>query len=420
MKTSTRKHVRALLLACGTCLTSPAFAETNLTFGTLFSELDGYDSLQYGLAARQTVGTLNAAGSAAVRYGHEVLGLDEAGPLARGLYTATAYHALLRFHWANSLYFGHEGSHFARAHHFGMREHYFRDSETGERLSNWDAYQNIFLNLEVGGPAVSSGEIDDDEHYGEHGIMGTAAGLNWQMDYSEHWLRQAWSFQDKDAFDAPEFFMNRLHFMGYATGDIIRREDGNTSGDVFKWARYMEEKGFSDENTLEKVAAYSAVANLLSPGFWHAAGAVGAYIGSGVTETGSALKTTAVGSYGWDIPHYLNRSSMTVAPTLYWVPETTGAKDTFLFGAGLELPVIGEADPELRLSATGRHGSISFDTTLALADGGAYAEASVNYHLDDNFALNLGGALGRGETLGQARQMPASDAAAWAGGQFSF
>ena len=42
-----------LLLACGTCLASPALAETNLTFGTLLSELDGYDSPQYGLAARQ-------------------------------------------------------------------------------------------------------------------------------------------------------------------------------------------------------------------------------------------------------------------------------------------------------------------------------------------------------------------------------
>lgn len=420
MRTRTRKRFRALLLACGTCLASPALAETNLTFGTLLSELDGYDSPQYGLAARQAVGTLNAAGSAAVRYGHEALGLDEAGPLARGLYTATAYQALLRFQWANSLYFGHEGSHFARAHHFGLGEHYFRDTETGERLSGWDAYRNIFLNLEVGGPAVSSGHIDHDQDYDENGIMATAVGLNWQMDYSEHWLRQALSFQDKDAFDAPEFFMNRLYFMGYATGDILRRKDGDTTGDVFKWARHMESEGFSGDNTLEKVAAYSAIANVLSPQFWNAAGSIGTYIANGDAGSDFALTETSAGSYGWDIPHYLNRSSMTVAPTFYWAPKTSKPDEALLFGAGIELPVLGEADPELRLSATGRHEKISYDTTLALGGAGAYTEASVNYHLGDNFALNFGGALGRGETLGQARQMPAEDAAAWAGVQFNF
>lgn len=422
MRTRTRKRFRALLLACGTCLASPAVAETNLSFGTLMSEIDGFSSPRYGLAAQQVVGTMNAAGSAAVRYGHEALSLDEAGPLARGLYTLTAYQALVRFHWANSIYFGHEGSHFATAHQFGLDEHYFRDDESGERLSNFDAYRNIFLNMEVGGPAVSSGSIlhEQDENYRKAGIMATTSGVNWQIDYSERWLREALAFGGKDAFDAPEFVMNRLYFTSYALGDILRKDSGDTTGDFQKWARHMEEKGHSGSDTLEKAAALSFASNLLSPQLWSAAHSVGKYIVNGETRGYVGTSTGSDSSFTWDVPHFLNASSMTLAPTAYWSPGLQDDRYRLSLGAGLEVPAFGEADPELRLSATGRWDQLSYDTTLALGQDGAYSEASMNYHLTDGLALNLGAAIGRGETLQQSRDMPAADAATWAGIQFNF
>jgi hypothetical protein len=378
----------------------------------------------YTYISRDTVQSLNEAGSSLTEAGHHALNLDEAGSLARLGYAFTAGQINSRFQWANSLFFGHEGSHFQHAHRFGFNEHSFVSDDTGDEISYWDAYWRIFTKGEVGGPAQSSGSNVDWDLYASEGIEASLAGLNWQMGHSENWIRDAAEPGAKNAFDSTDFFLNRMYLTAYAYGDAQRyKKTGDQGGDVYKYAKHLT-SATDAPDTLKDIAVYGLAASLLSPVFWQSAGAINEYVANGTTDFNMRFYPTNVGGVTWDIPQFMNKDAFTVAPTIYLnaAPSLSGSvgAEKLLVSASYETAVIGETDPEMRVTVTGNWGSLGADVGVSGNSEGRFLEAEAYYNFTESFAVNAGAAISDGTTLRGKRNMPTSDNAAWAGVRFSF
>jgi len=416
-----RGAAAGLVLAATSAFATQAEAEASLTFSTLLIDADQKRYETFGYAAGEVVGSLSSVGAEMARLGHDHLGLQTGTSAQRAIYMATAFQALARFQWASSLVFGHEFSHFATADQLGYTEHYFEDLDTYEKIDVHEAFLRTFLRLDVNGVAVSD-HVGTGETRGDR-VMSATAGLNWQMNHSEAWLRKALTYAKKDSFDAPEFLLNRAYLTSYAFGDVVRSRDNGILGDVERWSRNMEAKaGVSD--AARKAAGWGLAANLLSPGFWSSSGAIGGYITRGNAVVDPFSCSTSLGSLTWDIPQYLNADSMTVAPIAYLTADPSlgsvlGA-DAVAFGAGLEIPVVGDDPMEARLTATGRWVDLEVDLGIAGSEAGVFVEAAASYSLTENVAFTAGAALAEGDTLRAERNFPFGSTSAWAGLRIRF
>lgn len=375
--------------------------------------------------ANDTVSSLNDAGSALTVKAHEALNMEEASPFGRFGFALTVGQINTRFHHANSIFFGHEFAHFQNAHRFGITDHYFVDDGTGEEISHAQAYWNIFATGAVGGPATSRshGSFDHDLH-AEEGILSTLGGPNWQMRYTEDWIRSASKPRGKTVFDTTDFLINRTHMTAYANLDRRKTaEDGSSSGDLYKFARHVEPDR-NPEDVLTDMTLYGTAATLISPMFWQSAYGASDYVLTGKTDFEIDYYQTRLGGVLWDVPQFLNPGGYTFAPTLYFKPEGNLAKsigaDDLLLSASYETAVMGEVDPELRLTVTGNWGAFRTDLGISGGSGGQFLEAEAGYIMNDAFSLNIGTALTKGSTLRGTRNMPTGDSATWAGVQFSF
>lgn len=406
------------------CVNSTS-AETTISVSNLIMDYKDKDYRTYGYLAQEIVSSGNSLAAWLGRKGYEGLNLKERSSGARWVYLATALQLQVRVQWANALYFGHEFSHFATAHQFGRDEHFFRDTKNGEEIKYGKAYLAIVKGGQVGGAAVSRGVLDpvQQERHSHEGIMSTTAGLNWQMNYSEKWVRQHYAFGKKDFFDAPDYFLNRSYLSAYAFGDKKRSKNGRVKGDVLKWAEHVEANNPDEAGALGKAATYSLVANLLSPSYWTAANSFNNFIASGETKLNNPVLDRG-SSLTWDLPQYLNRNSMTIAPTVYWRPAGNAVSklgaDNILLGTSIEVPVIGEDENEIQVSVTGKWQDFDADFSVTKSGDGHFAEIGLAYNVNNNLAVTAGAASANGKTLRGSRNFPHGKAAGWFGLRISF
>lgn len=428
------KKATTQLLTVTLLLSAPATAtnaETQITFSSLIDQFESEKHHTYGYFAQELVGSLNSVAAGATRWGHERLGLSDSSPMHRWIYLATAVHLQARLQWANSMYFGHEFSHFSTAHQFGRVNHYFRDAGSGERQSYGDAYLRTILKGHPGGPAVSHGNLSPEQrrkHEAER-ITSTTAGLNWQMNYSERWLRQHLTYGPKDVFDAPDFFMNRAYLAAYAYGDKQRAKkpravgDQGIRGDVEKWAKRMTAQ-HGEKDALEDAFVYGIGATFASPAFWSVNSAIGAYASSGETALPDVFLTTPIGGLTWDVPQYLNLDSMTLAPTIYWQPDEqlTGflGADTIVLGYAREFAVVGQTEDEHRFTLTGQWDRFQADLGVTQSKSGSLTEFEMSFDLNDSIAVTGGAAIADGDTLRGRRNFPFGNHETWVGLRITF
>lgn len=410
------------LFAASVYLSHDASA-AEVTFSTKFIEGEGalFESGTY--VSRDVVTSLNSTSSHLTLGAHNALGMDEASSLSRLGFMLTVGQLNTRAHYANSIMFGHEFSHFQHAHRFGFTEHSFTDDETGEEISNLDAYKNLFFGFSVGGPATSRGQHNHEE-YETEGSSTFTSGLNWQMSYSEDWIRAASRPGTKTSFDSTDFFINRSYVASYANLDRdTLKKTGTSTGDVYKFVQHLDPDGDADK-MLKKITIYGIAANLASPVFWQAAAAPGRYVTTGQTDFEIDYFDTKFGGVTWDVPQYLNNDGFTIAPTFYIKPDAgilndIGVND-LLLSASYETAVMGEADPELRITATGSRGAFQADVGVSYNGDAAFMELDAGYNVSKSMSLNVGAAITKGDTLRGKRNMPTGDSATWANVRFQF
>lgn len=410
--------VTPAIIAIAGITSSAAIAGPTVELNTFM--IGDWDDVQgtYGYAANGIVNTSESVGGSLVMAGHDALSLDDASPLGRLGYLLTAGQLNARAQWATSTLFGHEYAHFQAAHRFGRTEHYFPDNEGG-RLSTAEAYWNVFSTGEVGSPATSTGVGS-----APSGIATSNAGLNWQMNYSESWLRDQMLNNDKTVFDTSNFFLNRIYFSAYFAGAANEAFGSSTSNsDPSKFARHMERK-HGEENALDRATKYAIVANLVSPSFWQVGRSWNAYVLESDRDAPAFEMSFAAGSITWDVPHYLSDDSMTLAPIVYWTPSAEmrefAQADDLTIGVGFESAVMGSASQEARLTIDARWDNITLASTTALGADGAFQEIEAGYAVTENTSFTAGLAKASGDTLRASRNLPGQDAAAWAGVKWTF
>ena len=402
-----------------------AFAGTATVNNLMFQDEED-KWINYTYIAKDQVRSLNESGAFLLAKGSDALGMSDGDPIMRVPYGVLGGLLYYRFSLANSVLLGHEYVHWQHAHRFGFKEHTFIDDDTGDEISRGEAYKRLFLNGEVGGPAASIGRWGDIDHslYSEEGISIDLAGLNWQMSYSEDWIRHNAGPGSKNVFDGIDFFVNRGYAARYAYSDVIRLdEDNDRSGDVYKFAAHLEGADDADE-TLRKLATYGLAANLLSPTYWASIAGVTNYFFTGETAAPDYFFDTSIGGATWDIPQFMNVGSYTLAPTVYIdtsrdIAGSVGA-ERLLLSASVETAVMGEADDELRLSATGRWGAFETDLAISAGGEGQFYEIEAAYNVNDHFAITAGAAVVDGDTLRGNRNMPTGDNAFWLGTRLTF
>ncbi len=294
-----------------------------------------------------------------------------------------------QFQAANAIMFGHEYAHFAMADHIGLRDHYFAKDGGGEEFSFIDGYLSTLFRGGPGGPATSRGSFDPTIPPRER-IAATMAGLNWQMNYSEEWLRGSLVDDGKHVFSWPGFVANRSKTLTYTIGDT--RFEGR-NGDMEKIAAHYEREGFTEDG-LAEVTKYSLAANVLSPAYWNIFQSLNAVSKSDSMQMNDPFFNLGGVRFTWDIPHYLHVDGMTLAPAVYF--DTKAG----VFGAQVEQAVIGEVEDEYTFSARSRYGKTYGGIAYTFnANDSTHVEATVGYDINDHFGIEMKHMVSDGETL---------------------
>jgi hypothetical protein len=411
-----------LLLSCAAAaiISSGAASAGEVTASNLvFTSDEAAFFSTYTYAADDIVGSLNSITETAALWGHDRLGLAESSSGARLGYVLAAGFATGRVQWANSLFFGHEYVHHQNQHRFGLTDHYFTEELTGELISNVDAYKNILLHSEVGGPATSRGEgAVNNALRNAEGNLVSGAGLNWQMRYSNKLVRDAYA-GELSVFRAQDLITNRAYMMLYALGDIDRAKDGGFGGDVYKFASVLATGDETPNDVLDDIVITSAISTALSPGFWGAVGSYSTYVSEAKTMVTPYRLKLGSADLTWDIPNYMNLDSYTVKPTFYLnVPTTTF--DGLTLGLGLESSVIGEEAQEIELFTSFSKGKIGFEGALYVGDEGSAFEYGMTFDVTETVSLKVGGLNQNGDTLAGDRLAPEGNSFIFAGVSVKF
>lgn len=411
----------SIIAALTACLPITALSETTLSINSSYFEKGDLKWEGYTYTARDLVGSLNSIGSEMMLKGHDYLDLESAAPQSRLLYLLSAGFVNFRFQYANSVIFGHELAHWQHARRFGRTDHSFQD-DNAQRASLGKVYLDTLLSGSINYTAVSTPTANfNQELYNREGIETSLHALNWQMSYSEEWIKDALFYQNKTAFDATELFLNRIYLTAYAVGDY--RRNSSDKGDMHKFASHIA-PGADRQDTLAKISLISFAATLLSPGVTGTVTNVAQYIASGDTGfTIQGLKTSA-GTYFLDVPTYINYQSYTVAPTLYLLANDSIAQmlgsDRLLLSSGFEVAALGESEAELRLGAKANFGAVEIDTSFTSNGRAHFAELEVGYNVTDTFELYAGAAVTDGRTLRARRNMPEGGDVVWLGTRLRF
>ncbi len=354
-------------------------------------------------------------GARAQQYGHDALGMDEKSPTARAIYLLTSGLVNLKFQTANSLMYGHEYAHFQMWDYYGYRTHYFYDFDDREELSEAKTWWNIFWK---GGPeatATNSGMLDPSRDP-EQQIMTTAAGNNWQMNYSEEWVRRNIQADGMSLFTVPAYLTNRMKTFTYTISDDHGHNDGVIAGDMTKIEdHYVNVLGHEDGD-LSKIALYSGLSILASPATWRAYQAVGDYVATGETEMRSPFFKLGGIEYTWDIPAYLNANGMSLVPTAY-VRLSSG----LTVGLGVETAVIGDLDDEYTLSFLGDYNGFALAGEYSMSTGGgSHLEMDASYRVNDYVSITASHVMSDDFSLRGFRNNPYGDDLTTVGVQLRF
>lgn len=411
----------SLALAALLSFTQPLSAQ-QITINSLSSSGGDEWWSSYNQHSWDTLHSANRLVSYGAIGAHNALRMQERSEWERALFMLTIGQAAARATWANSV-LGHEYAHFANAHRLGLKEHYFVDDDSGERFDWQTAWLNSFVGGDPNGPATSRGEFNDDVSEGDTVEM-SLAGLNWQMGYSEKYLRDWLSGSSRTVFDTPDLVMNRVYMTSYATGTLTEVNGSPWGGDIGRFDNHIEAMT-GDDKVSEKVILTGVLANILSPNILSAGGGILSYIQTGSLEVSPHLRELRNGSHiTWDIPQFLNKDSMTVAPTVYWMPneEQKGrvGANSIVVGFGVETPTIGSDNSEARLSFDGQWDTLSLGMALSSGKSGQYLEFESGYRINDSVGVSFGLATAAGETLRGRRFLPDDDFHSWVGLNVSF
>lgn len=418
---SRRKLLLGTAFAAGLASLVPGNAQAtdrSLDFNSLMMAKESAQWKGFTYIADDTVSSLNDALTYGGEQAHNLLGMDDRGMLERAIYTATVGQLIFRASWANSV-MAHEYAHFSNAHRFGLKSHYFEDTSTGEHYDWQKAWKNIFLKMEVGGPATSTarpGDTFDNDLWDERGIEVALAGLNWQMRYSENKIRDWIGGDSKTFLDSPDIALNRLYTLSYA---LFSDDNDVVKDDIQRFKEHIRATQ-GEKNISQKIIISSLISNLLSPNLLTIGKSAPDYIYSGKVKADPLILDTVSGHrFTWDIPQYLNRESMTVAPIVYWLPneeykQMIGA-DNLVVGAGFETSVLGKSDNEARLTVDSTWGNITVGSGLSVGSDGQFLEVKASYQVAERVEVSIGTAQKFGDTLRGTRDLPDTKNVTWAG-----
>jgi hypothetical protein len=392
---------------------------TSLMFG---SEDSKWRSYTYG--ARDAVETLNGLSSRTAEVLHNTFDMEQRLPWERALFLATIGQVQTRGVWATSI-MAHEYAHFASAHAYGLTDHYFMDDKTGEVFGTGKALRHTFLYGNPGGPAMSQGDGSKPNLLESgQGVEMSLAGLNWQMGYSETRMRGWLSGERRTVFDAADLLINRGYLMAYAIGSHLDVNSAEENADPKRFVSEIEGK-YGTSNVSEKMILTSIAANIASVGLSQAMNSFGMYVSHGdlIVEP-SNIVIGGGHQISWDIPHYLNKASMTLSPTVYWTPSPEYSDlfyaDQLLLGFGVETSVIGKRESEVRATLDGKWDNFEFNSGLSLSQSGAYLELKSSYAVSESFSLTSGAVFKAGETMRGARDLADANHISWVGGELRF
>jgi len=398
---------------------------TTLKFSSLM--IGGEEAAWRGFTylAQDTVESLNGLTSLGTEIMHDKLHMEIRSPWERALFLATVGQVQLRSVWATSLV-AHEYAHFANAHRFGLTEHYFVDENTGVRFGTGEAWGRVFISGDPGGPATSARGDEEFNRtlFSDEGVEASLAGLNWQMRYSEHRLRGWLSGERRTVFDAADFLLNRGYTLAYAIGSHYGLNEMQHGGDPGHFIREMEEK-YGLDHVSEKMMITSLVANFASKGVLQFSGSLTDYVARSETEVQPLTTATkSTGGIYLDVPQYLNKQSMSVSPTLYWIASGKnsgrGGDSDVMIGLGLEKTVFGKNRAEIRTTLDATWDKVGMSAGLSVGEDGNYFDFTASYDISKYLSMTAGGAVSSGSTLRGNRELPDAESVFWFGGDVRF
>ena len=346
--------------------------------------------------------------------GHEALGLDDS-MAGRAIYGFTAgYVAFMVQHFA-SIYYGHEAAHHSYSDYYGFEGHSFFNAETGMRDSE-EVKRSILTSGDPDAAAYSYDLAGDgyENGYDEDAILHVSNGLNWQMKYSERWVRENLVLGGKSVFSTPNYLVNRMKTFAYALGDAQRGDSEAIDGDVNKIAQHYQDIGQDIE--VEDIAVVGAASMFLSPATWSAWGGMNDYGVSGSLRMQDPFFETPSGSWTWDLPAYLNEENMSLAPMLY-----SRQNEEFIWGLGAEMPILGEGGVDYNIFASYTADHYSMDALLSSGDaGGMYAEVGLSLSVTDKLGIRAEYVTSEGDTYKGKRHNPYSEDFLYIGLQSTF
>ncbi|MFG6080467.1 hypothetical protein ACEUZ9_001071 [Paracoccus litorisediminis] len=373
----------------------------------------------YAPASHSLVSSLDNMGAMAFELGHDRLGMAERDANARLTYLATAGLALAFFNRANSIFFGHEGSHFHFAHLTGRTEHRFVDHDDQSTVSYLDAYMRSLWSGQTKASAASKSP-DASASDPVEIMWANNAGVNWQMAHSEIVMRENLLAGEGRITNAMPYLYNRFYPSFYALRDLKNDDD---SGDLIDFRDWLESQ-HGEKDSLEKIATYSLIAMLASPATIDAATAGQDYVyGGELSYRPFGIDMGQGASLSWDIPTYANAMNFTIVPTVYLrsqgaLADKFGA-DSVVLGAGIEFAVLGEDAQELSAYGAARWGKLSGEVELAAGDG-SYASLGLSYEVSDILSLDLAAMHADGASLRGKRNLPQGGDQVWLGLSVNF
>lgn len=353
--------------------------------------------------------------------GHRALDLDDASPLARGIYLASGGVLMTMFNRANAIYFGHEGAHFQFAHQYGRHWHRFIDHDTGRVIPFARGYLNSLLHGVVGGTASSRREGDPDLDPIDT-MWANNAGVNWQMAHSENILRQRILRGQGRLTDAIPFMFNRGYMAFYSARDMQLSDSEH--GDFVEYGEWMRESQGID-NPVEKISAISFLAMFASPGFLNSTYAFQDYVQDGdLTYDPFWIHIGRDVKLSWDIPTYAGPVNFTLAPTIYLsdhdrLAGKIGARAAMI-GLGYEFAAFGEAVDEPVFYAAADFNTISASWEISGGSDGLYSNLGMTYWLGDHVGAKISYLHSEGDSLRGHRNLPQGGDLIWAGFSFDF
>ncbi|EPX76781.1 hypothetical protein [Salipiger mucosus] len=378
-----QKTILTALLSTSLIATAIPASSEGVFLNSLLDNYEFHDNdpdfwTHQGQRAQTIVENAKYLGVTAAEKLHYKLGLDEKGPKARAGYAAIASLLEFQFQTANAIFFGHEYAHFQTRDYFGFPDHYFYNTETAEEVDGLDLYVKLLFGSNPA-TAMNVGAYNGKDP--GKTILTKSAGLNWQMNYSEEWVRRGLRSGGNRFFASAGYLNNRAKMFGYAMSDEDG-DPGNLVGDV-EFISHHFQNNLGIDTSISDIRMYSGLSLLASPTTWSVVQGFSDYAMTGDLKMKDPFFEAGPVPFTWDIPSYLNAENMTLAPTAYF------DIDGYVVGAGIETPVIGEGDDEYTLSIGKNWDSFFVEAEHTFAPDGGHTEIEAGYDFNDHFGVEV-------------------------------